>query len=154
MNRTQRSESILPELDGWEERLERVLRKVEILRSAGWPRSKDGRITDEDESDLDWVALFNKAALSGADECWVWGGRLMSSGYGMFRSSSASRYVAGLKYGVLRNRWILACHHCDNPPCVNPYHIYAGTSAQNAKDKAVSGRARNGYTKHCSISCL
>lgn len=27
-------------------------------------------------------------------------------------------------------------HHCDNPPCINPEHLYAGSKADNAKDRA------------------
>lgn len=35
-------------------------------------------------------------------------------------------------------------HHCDNPPCIEERHLYAGTHAQNMADKARRGRARNG----------
>jgi hypothetical protein len=35
---------------------------------------------------------------------------------------------------------LLACHHCDNPPCCNPLHIFAGTHADNHKDRDRKGR--------------
>jgi hypothetical protein len=32
------------------------------------------------------------------------------------------------------------CHHCDNPPCINPDHLFAGTALDNMADREAKGR--------------
>jgi hypothetical protein len=95
------------------------------------------------------VRFWAKVEVGPSDECWVWTGSRNSWGYGYFRSSlgvttAAHRYSAQLHLPDYSDElWVL--HHCDNPPCVNPAHLYMGTVQDNCRDMVERGRARNQY---------
>lgn len=48
----------------------------------------------------------------------------------------------------------MICHHCDNPPCVNPKHLYLGDGFTNNQDTVNRGRARRIEGEDCSWSKL
>lgn len=91
----------------------------------------------------EFMALVTKL---GPSDCWEWNGRLVGR-YGRFfdcrngihRDYVASRWIYEHLHGIL-DSGIQVCHKCDNPSCVNPQHLYAGTASTNALDAVRSGR--------------
>jgi hypothetical protein len=75
------------------------------------------------------------------DGCWEWQGHRNRKGYGQIdvrtdghrRSLRAHRVAWTLTYGPIP-KGMLVCHHCDNPPCCRPDHLFLGTKSTNAAD--------------------
>lgn len=88
--------------------------------------------------------FWNNVAVGAPAHCWPWKGSLCEDGYGRARYDGktwiASRLAYLVSYGEHPGQ-ALICHHCDNPACCNPGHLYAGTKSDNEKDKFRRGRA-------------
>lgn len=71
-------------------------------------------------------------------------GTRTAAGYGQVsvrgRVEGAHRVAYVLTYGDLPPDKPLVCHHCDNPPCVRPDHLFAGNYSDNAQDMLRKGR--------------
>jgi hypothetical protein len=89
-----------------------------------------------DTADEFW-ALVDKR---GPDECWPWMGPINIDGYGAGMNMTAHRKAFSLHHGreIPKGAWI--CHHCDNPPCCNPAHLYEGDRRTNMRDQIDRGR--------------
>lgn len=77
------------------------------------------------------------------DGCWEWSHSRNSEGYGNIwvdkKCKKAHRVSYELHFGPIPEG-LLVCHHCDNPPCCNPDHLFLGTDADNTQDKVNKGR--------------
>lgn len=72
------------------------------------------------------------------DGCWEWLASRSAHGYGYFYYQSKVYKAHRLSY-TLENgsipEGLSVLHRCDNPPCVNPKHLYAGTQTDNMRDR-------------------
>jgi 6-pyruvoyl tetrahydropterin synthase/QueD family protein len=81
------------------------------------------------------------------DACWPFSGSRDDGGYGWF-----NLHAAGTRKAHRASAWLagddidglLVLHSCDNPPCVNPRHLFTGTHSDNEEDKDAKGRRPRG----------
>lgn len=100
------------------------------------PRRRAGESTEE--------LFLRKLDRNGEDGCWEYIGR-RDNGYGSFYAGVDVGYVGAHRYSweihngkIPEGLWVL--HHCDNPPCCNPKHLFLGDHQANVDDRERKGR--------------
>jgi len=101
-----------------------------------------------------------------ADNCWNWTASRNQYGYGRMCITTsykkkkwlqAHRISYAIFYGPIPEGKII-CHHCDNPACVRPDHLYCGTWANNTHDAVVRGNmnvgVKNGNSRFTEVDII
>lgn len=93
-------------------------------------------------------SFFSKIDQSG--ECWEWKASQYKFGYGAFYNGKKVTHAHIFSYEIHFGeipKGLFILHSCDNPKCVNPDHLRAGTQKENVKDMIDRKRAKFGFKR-------
>src|SRR3990167_1677914 len=103
-------------------------------------------------SETELIEKLKALSVVGMNGCHVFTGSTDKNGYGRitfrYKKHRAHRISYKLYVGQIPDG-MLVCHKCDNPTCVNPEHLFLGTSLDNNMDKILKGRDHNKSKTHC-----
>ena len=80
-----------------------------------------------------------------SDGCWIWKAYRDKDGYGVVRVGNRTMLAHRVSYYMANNGIkdsLCVCHKCDNPPCVNPAHLFLASRQENMDDMTRKGRAK------------
>lgn len=120
------------------QRIHQIFDRYKFPRKKPIPQAEPMRLMMEERF---WIKV---AMTADPDKCWEWQSSKCSTGYGKFSTVErtndyAHRLAWVFTYGAIP-KGLHVCHHCDNPPCVNPNHLFLGTHQDNMRDRELKGR--------------
>lgn len=134
----------------WISQIGHVDPKVQVARCCGNMRCVNPQhMKLMDQSGGDEARFWRKVDKRSSQECWPWTAHCDDWGYGTFKANSSSgvehatRFLMRTLHGPIP-KGLQVCHRCDNPPCVNPNHLFFGTTQDNTKDMVDKGRQAKG----------
>jgi hypothetical protein len=110
---------------------------------------------DEIEDRLLSRVVMVKGPLS--TPCWEWTGGRSGLRYGGIRFNGPKVKTHRLAYELWVDEipdGLYVLHHCDNPLCINPEHLYAGTQQKNMADMIARGRCPDRRGERCGLAAI
>lgn len=109
-----------------------------------------GKMKERDKARF-WVKVKETST------CWIWDSYKKEDGYGCFSVNGKDILSHRVAWEIINgpiSEGMCVCHHCDNPSCVNPDHLFLSDHAGNMIDKQKKGRSKRlgSFSKYHGVS--